>query len=118
VTGSVRSGTTVESAITKFNSSFVPSWTTRISSTGRTLASSGANGSFYAILEPTSAIKGVTGFKAIKGQSAVLQFDSKGLLISAFTSAGLTSAISTTYSSTAGLFLLTGDGKILQVSNS
>ena len=118
VTGSVKSGTTVESAITKFNSSFVPSWTTRISSTGRTLASSGANGSFYAILEPTSAIKGVTGFKAIKGQSVVLQFDSKGLLISAFTSAGLTSAISTTYSSSAGLFLLTGDGKILQVSNS
>ena len=115
VTGSVKSGTTVESAITKFNSSFLPSWTTRISSTGRTLASSGANGSFYAILEPTSAIKGVTGFKAIKGQSVVLQFDSKGLMISAFTSAELTSAISSTYSSTAGLFLLTSDGKILQV---
>ena len=115
VTGSVKSGTTVESAITKFNSSFLPSWTTRISSTGRTLASSGANGSFYAILEPTSAIKGVTGFRAIKGQSVVLQFDSKGLMISAFTSAELTSAISSTYSSTAGLFLLTSDGKILQV---
>ena len=118
VTGSVRSGTTVESAITKFNSSFIPSWTTRIPSTGRTLASSGANGSFYAILEPTSAIKGVTGFKVVKGQSAVLQFDSKGLLISAFTSVELTSAISTTYSNTVGLLLLTGDGKILQVSNS
>jgi len=117
VTGSVKSGTTVESAITKFNSSFVPTWTTRISSTGRTLASSGASGSFYAILEPTSAIKGVTGFKAVKGQLAVLQFDSKGLLISAFTSAELTSAIAATYSNTAGLFLLTVDGKILQVSN-
>lgn len=117
VTGSVKSGTTVESAITKFNSSFVPTWTTRISSTGRTLASSGASGTFYAILEPTSAIKGVTGFKAVKGQSAVLQFDSKGLLISAFTSAELTSAIAATYSNTAGLFLLTVDGKILQVSN-
>jgi hypothetical protein len=118
VTGSVRSGTTVESAITKFNSSFIPTWTTRISSTGRTLAASGAKGSFYAILEPTSAIKGVTGFKVVKGQSVVLQFDSKGLLINAFTSAELTSAIASTYSSTAGLFLLTIDGKILQVSNS
>jgi len=117
VTGSVKSGTTVESAITKFNSSFVPTWTTRIFSTGRTLASSGASGSFYAILEPTSAIKGVTGFKAVKGQLAVLQFDSKGLLISAFKSAELTSAIAATYSNTAGLFLLTVDGKILQVSN-
>ena len=116
-TGSVKSGTTVESAITKFNSSFVPSWTTRISSTGRTLASSGANGSFYAILEPTSAIKGVTGFRSVKGQLVVLQFDSKGLLISAFTSAELTSAITSTYSNTAGLFLLTVDGKIWQVSN-
>ena len=117
VTGSVRSGTTVESAITKFNSSFIPTWTTRISSTGKTLASSGASGSFYAILEPTSAIKGVTGFKAVKGQSVVLQFDSKGLLISAFTSAELTSVIASTYSNTGGLFLLTVDGKILQVSN-
>ena len=117
VTGSVRSGTTVESAITKFNSSFIPTWTTRISSTGKTLASSGASGSFYAILEPTSAIKGVTGFKAVKGQSVVLQFDSKGLLISAFTSAEMTSAIASTFSNTAGLFLLTVDGKILQVSN-
>ena len=118
VTGSVKSGTTVESAITKFNSSFAPTWTTRIASTGRTLAASGAAGSFYAILEPTSAIKGVTGFKVVKGQSVVLQFDSKGLLISAFTSAELTSAITSTYSSTGGLFLLTVDGKILQVSNS
>ena len=117
VTGSVRSGTTVESAITKFNSSFIPTWTTRISSTGKTLASSGASGSFYAILEPTSAIKGVTGFKAVKGQLVVLQFDSKGLLISAFTSAEMTSAIASTFSNTAGLFLLTVDGKILQVSN-
>lgn len=116
-TGSVKSGTTVESAITKFNSSFVPSWTTRISSTGRTLAASGANGSFYAILEPTSAIKGVTGFRSVKGQLVVLQFDSKGLLISAFTSAELTSSITSTYSNTAGLFLLTVDGKIWQVSN-
>lgn len=118
VTGSVRSGTTIESAITKFNSSFIPTWTTRISSTGKTLAASGAKGSFYAIFEPTSAIKGVTGLKVVKGQSVVLQFDSKGLLINAFTSAELTSAIASTYSSTAGLFLLTIDGKILQVSNS
>ncbi len=118
VTGSVKSGTIVESAITKFNSSFIPTWTTRISSTGRTLAISGAKGSFYVILEPTSAIKGITGLKVVKGQSVVLQFDSKGLLINAFTSAELTSAIASTFSSTAGLFLLTLDGKILQVSNS
>jgi hypothetical protein len=59
----------------------------------------------------------VTGFKAVKGQSVVLQFDSKGLLISALTSAELTSAIASTFSNMAGLFLLTVDGKILQVSN-
>lgn len=115
VTGSVKSGITVESAITKFNSSFAPTWTTRISSTGRTMAASGASGSFYAIFEPTSAIKGITGLKVVKGQSVVLQFDSKGLLINAFTSAELTSAIAFTYSSTAGLFLLTVDGEILQI---
>ena len=115
VTGSVRSGSTIESALTKFNSSFKPTWTTRIASTGSTLAASGPNGSVYAVLEPTSALKGVTGLKLIKGQSVVLQFDSKGLLISAFTSADLISPVVFTYSSATGLVILTSGGKILRI---
>jgi hypothetical protein len=115
VTGSVRSGASVESALTKFNSSFAPIWTTRMASSGSTLSSAGPNGSFYAILEPTSAVKGVTGLKIVKGQSAVLQFDSKGVLIAAYSSADLIAPVASAYSSGAGLVLLTSAGKLLQI---
>jgi hypothetical protein len=117
VTGSVRSGVSVESAITKFNSSFKPTWTTRIASTGSTLSSAGPNGSFYAILEPTAAVKGVIGLKIIKGQSVVLQFDSKGSIISAFSSADLISPVVSAYSSTTGLVIMTSSGKLLNISS-
>lgn len=115
VTGSVRSGKIIESAITKFNSSFKPTWTTRIPSTGPTLSSAGPNGTFYAILEPTAALKGVTGLKIVKGQSVVLQFDSKGTLIAAFTSADLISPLVSAYSSTTGLLVMTSSGKLLNI---
>lgn len=115
VTGSIRSGVSVESAITKFNSTFAPIWTTRIASSGSTLASVGPNGSVYAILEPTAAVKGVTGLKIVKGQSAVLQFDSKGSLMAAFQSADLIAPVVSTYSSTAGLLILTSSGKLLKI---
>ena len=115
VTGSVRSGVSVESALTKFNSSFAPIWTTRMASSGPTLSSAGPNGSFYAILEPTSAVKGVTGLKIVKGQFAVLQFDSKGVLIGAYSSADLIAPVAAAYSSGSGLVLLTSAGKLLQI---
>ncbi len=110
LTGSVRSGTTSESAITKFTSSFAPTWTTRFASTGSTLASNGPNNSFYAVLEPTAAVKGLAPTKLLKGQSIVLQFDSKGLLINAFTAAEMSQVKSTGFSAGGGLFLLTETG--------
>ena len=110
LTGSVKSGTTSESAITKFTSSFAPTWTTRIASTGATLAANGPNKSFYVALEPTAAIKGVTPIKLIKGQSFLLQFDSKGLLVGAFSAAEMSAAKAIAYSAAGGLFLLTETG--------
>jgi len=110
LTGSVKSGTTSESAITKFTSSFAPTWTTRVASTGSTLASTGPSNSFYAVLEPTAAVKGLAPAKLAKGQSIVLQFDSKGLLVNAFTAAELGKVKSTGFSAGGGLFLLTDSG--------
>ena len=110
LTGLVRSGSKVESAITKFNSAFVPTWTTRITSTGTTFASSGPNNSFYAVLEPIGQVKGLAPIKLAKGQSVVLQFDSKGVLISAFTAADLSQVKATGFSVIGGLFLLTENG--------
>ncbi len=110
LTGSVKSGTTSESAITKFTSSFAPTWTTRIASTGATLAANGPNKSFYVALEPTAAIKGLAPIKLVKGQSFILQFDSKGLLVGAFSSAEMNAAKAIAYSAVGGLFLLTENG--------
>ena len=110
LTGSVKSGTTSESAITKFTSSFAPTWTTRIASTGAALAANGPKQSFYVALEPTAAVKGLTPFRLVKGQSLVLQFDSKGLLVGAFSAAEMSAAKAIAYTAIGGLFLLTDTG--------
>ena len=110
LTGSVKSGTTSESAITKFSSAFAPTWTTRIASTGVQQAANGPNKSFYVALEPTAAIKGITPTKLAKGQSVILQFDSKGLLIAAFTSPELSQVKSISYSQIGGLFIDSANG--------
>ncbi len=107
LTGSVKSGAVTESAITKFTNTFAPTWTTRISSTGPALATNGPSNSFYVVLEPTAAIKGLTNFKAVKGQSLVVQLDSKGVISNAFTSADLSQVKTVTYTSDGGLFILT-----------
>jgi hypothetical protein len=110
LTGSVKSGTTSESAITKFTSSFVPTWTTRIASTGAAFAANGPNKSFYVALEPTAAVKGLAPLKLVKGQGLVLQFDSKGLLVGAFSAAEMSAPKAIAYSTIGGLFLLTETG--------
>ena len=115
LTGVVKSGKKIETAITKFNSAFAPTWTTRILSTGVSLAASGANGSVFAIFEPTTALKGITGWKQVKGQSVALQFDSKGILIGALTNSLLISPLTSGYSAEGGLVVLTTAGDILRL---
>lgn len=110
LTGSIKSGTTSQSAITKFTSSFTPTWTTRIASTGASLAANGPNKSFYAVLEPTGAIKGLAPLKLVKGQSLVLQFDSKGVLVGAFSAVEMSAVKAICFSAAGGLFLFSETG--------
>lgn len=116
LTGVVKSGTKIETAITKFNPSFVPTWTTRYPSTGKSLTVSGDKSSVFAIFEPTTTLKGVTGFKQKKGQSVVLQFDSKGILFGAFTDSLLSAPFAAGFSAEAGLVVLTSSGDILRAT--
>ncbi len=116
LTGVVKSGKTIETAITKFNTAFVPTWTNRFLSTGTSLAASGNKSSVYAIFEPTAALKGVTGWKQRKGQSVALQFDSKGVLIGAFTDLLLSAPLVAGYSAESGLVVLTSTGDILRAA--
>lgn len=114
LTGVVKSGATTETAVTKFTSVFAPTWTSRFASTGFSLATPGASGSVFAIFEPTALLKGVSSFKVVKGQSVALQFDSKGAISGAFTSAQLNAPIAAGYSTDAGLIVLTATGVILR----
>jgi hypothetical protein len=114
LTGFVKSGNKIETAITKFNSSFAPTWTTRFTSTGTSLAAAGSKGSVFAIFEPTTALKGVTGWKARKGQSVALEFDSKGNIVNAFSDLLLSNPVAAGFSTEAGLIVLTTSGDILR----
>ena len=115
LTGVVKSGATINTAVTKFTSTFAPTWTARFASTGFSLTAPGANGLVFAIFEPTSLLKGVSGWKVIKGQSVVLQFDSKGTISGAFTSVLLNTPISAGYAIDGGLIVLTANGTILRI---
>jgi len=116
LTGVVKSGAKTETAITKFNAVFAPTWTTRYPSTGTSLAAPGEKSSTFAIFEPAAAPKGVTGWKPRKGQSVALQFDSKGVLIGAFTDLLLTAPLAAGYSAEGGLVVLTSAGDVLRVA--
>jgi hypothetical protein len=114
LTGVVKSGNTIETAVTKFTSTFAPTWTARFASTGLSLAAPSASGSVFAIFEPTSLLKGVSGWKVSKGQSVALQFDNKGVISGAFTSAQFNAPIAAGYSNDGGLIVLTATGVILR----
>jgi hypothetical protein len=72
-----------ESTFTKFNSSFVPTWTLRLQSQGSQLAVVAANGTHYALFNSMSSIPGVTGWKPSTATPIVLRFDSKGVITQA-----------------------------------
>jgi hypothetical protein len=117
LTGFVKSGNKTETAITKFNSTFAPTWTTRYPSSGSSLAVTGYKGAVFAIFEATTALQGVTGWKAKKGQSVALEFDSKGKLINALSDALLKNPLSAGFSTEGGLIVLTSAGEILRSAN-
>ena len=99
-----------ESAFTKFNSSFGPTWTLRLPSQGAQLAAIGANGGHYALFNSTSSIPGVTGWKPSTATPIVIRFDSKGVITQALKSAQVKSATSMAYIPGVGLIVLSQNG--------
>jgi len=99
-----------ESSFTKFNSSFVPTWTLRLPSQGSQLAAIGANGAHYALFNSTSSISGVTGWKPGVATPIVLRFDSKGVITQALKSSEVKNATAMTYISGVGLVIVSQTG--------
>lgn len=102
LSGYVKVGKTTETAITKFTSTFVPTWTIRFASTGQSRAITGA-GISYAAMGSKSAITSITGWKPSKAQLLVVALDSKGLITGAFGSSELSDPLALAYSKELGI---------------
>lgn len=102
LTGYVKSGKVIESAFTKFNSSFVPTWTMRIPSTGSSTVLTAA-GTTYGALSSNSAIKGVTGWKPTTPTLLLATFTDKGVMTGAYADSQLSAPISLVYTKELGL---------------
>lgn len=102
LTGYVKSGKVIESAFTKFNSSFVPTWTMRIPSTGSSTVLTAA-GTTYGALSSNSAIKGVTGWKPTTPTLLLATFTNKGVMTGAYADSQLSAPISLVYTKELGL---------------
>ena len=108
--GEVKVSGKTESAFTKFNSSFSPTWTLRLPSQGSQLAAVGANGNHYVLFNSTSQIPGVTGWKPTAATPLVLRFDSKGVITQALKSSQVASAQEMAFIPTVGLVIVSETG--------
>jgi hypothetical protein len=78
--GEVVTGVKVESAITKFSSSFVPSWTYRFASTGKVFTASPT----YALFQSKGAITQLANWTPKSAQGLLLSFDAKGVITAGY----------------------------------
>ena len=108
--GDVKAGGKNETAFTKFNSSFAPTWTLRLPSSGAQRATSGANGSHYALFNSTSSIPGVTGWRPTSATPIVLRFDNKGVITQALKAPQIKSADAISFISGVGLIVVSPTG--------
>ena len=102
LSGPVITGKVVESAITKFSSTFAPIWTMRLPSAGASTTLT-ANGNSYLAFTSRSAITGVTGWRPTAPSLLVITFDSKGVMKAATALPGLVTPISFHYSKERGV---------------
>ena len=105
LTGNVATSSTSEIAITKFSSKFVPTWTTRIPGSGKSIGLNGPRGTFFVALTP-KVLKGIDKWAPVKGQSAILAFNTQGIITAAYSVPSLGTVISASFSKDAGLILL------------
>lgn len=102
LSGSVKVGKVTESAITKFTSTFSPTWTIRFASTGQSRAIAAA-GMSYAAIGSRSEISTISGWKPTTSQLLVIGLDAKGAIISAFGSSEMGNPIALAYSKELGI---------------
>lgn len=104
--GDARTSGKSEAVVTKFGSNLVPTWTVRFASAGPAIATYLSSTAHAMTFSSTSAITGVTGWKASKGKVITLFYDAKWSLVGAYSAPGASQLISVAYSKDAGLLVL------------
>jgi hypothetical protein len=74
--GEVITGAKAESAVTKFSNAYVPTWTYRFSSSGKTFTA----GSTFAFFQSKGAITQLANWAPKSAQALLLTFDAKGVI--------------------------------------
>lgn len=108
--GDVKVGGKNESAFTKFNASFAPTWTLRLPSQRAQLAAVAANGTHYALFNSSSSIPGVTDWKPSTPTPIVLRFDSKGVITQALKASQVTGAKTMAHIAGVGIVIVSQTG--------
>ena len=113
LTGYVKTGKKIESAITKFTAAFAPTWTIRIPSSGTSMVATGG-ALTYAALGSNSVVTGVSGWKPTTTQLLLLAFDSKGVITGAYGTSELSNPLALAYSNEIGIYGLAqgADGSV------
>ena len=113
LSGYVLTGAKSEIAITKFTSTFAPSWTSRYAGVGVPISITGG-GYSYLSFTSKSAIAGVNGWKPTEAGLIVLTFNGKGLLQAATSLPGLVTPLNLAYSRDRGILGMasSADGSI------
>lgn len=113
LSGYVKVGKKIESAITKFTPTFAPTWTLRVPSAGESLAITAGKTSVAAV-NSNAPVTSLIGWKPTKPSLLLIAFDSKGLITAAKGSADLSAPLALTYSKELGVFGLakTSDGAV------
>jgi hypothetical protein len=113
LTGFVKTGKKIESAITKFTAAFAPTWTIRIPSSGTSMVATGG-ALTYAALGSNSVVTGVSGWKPTTTQLLLLAFDSKGVITGAYGTSELSNPLALAYSNEIGIYGLAqgADGSV------
>jgi hypothetical protein len=103
LSGYVKVGKKIESAITKFTPTFAPTWTLRVPSAGESLAITAGKTSIAAV-NSNAPVTSLIGWKPTKPSLLLIAFDSKGLITAAKGSADLSAPLALTYSKELGVF--------------
>jgi hypothetical protein len=102
LSGYVKVGKKIESAITKFTPTFAPTWTLRVPSAGESLAITAGKTSIAAV-NSNAPVTSLIGWKPTKPSLLLLSFDAKGLIIAAKGSADLGAPLALAYSKELGV---------------